>query len=255
MDPWKPKQYLRFGGERRRPFIDLMGLVRPRSDMKVLDLGCGTGELTRKLHLHLKAHETLGVDSSDSMLEKARAFEGNGVRFEKDDIEKIPGAQRWDLVFSNAALHWLPDHPHLLRRLTASLTNKGQIAVQVPANHDHPSSTLAAEVGCEPPFRDAMGGYVRKINVLEPQQYAALLNKLGFREQHVRMQVYSHPMSSWEEVVEWQKGALLTAYERRLPAELYDAFLAQYRERLGLRLEKASPYLFLFKRILFWGEL
>lgn len=254
MDPWKPRQYLRFGGERRQPFFDLMGLVQPKSDMQVADLGCGTGELTRELHRHLKARETLGIDSSDSMLEKARGFEGDGVRFKKGDIEEVAGTERWDLVFSNAALHWLPDHPQLLRRLAASLTDEGQIAVQVPANHDHPSSTLAAEVGRESPFREAMGGYIRESKVLEPEAYAALLNELGFREQHVRMQVYNHPMSSWEEVVEWQKGALLTAYERRMPEELYDAFLEQYRERLGRRLEEASPYLFLFKRILFWGS-
>jgi trans-aconitate 2-methyltransferase len=139
--------------------------------------------------------------------------------------------------------------------LTSSLSDEGQIAVQVPANHNHPASALAAELGGESPFREAMGGYVREIPVLEPEQYAALLNELGFQKQHVRMQVYSHPMSSWEEVVEWQKGTLLTTYERRMPAELYDDFVAQYRKRLGRRLEEARPYLFLFKRILFWGQL
>jgi trans-aconitate 2-methyltransferase len=255
MDPWKPDQYLRFRGERRQPFFDLMGLVQPRPGMKVVDLGCGTGELTRKLHQHLNARETLGIDNSDSMLAKSSAFEGEGVRFEKGDIADRSETKCWDLVFSNAALHWIPDHRHLLKRLTSLLSDEGQIAVQVPANHNHPASALAAELGSESPFREAMGGYVRKVPVLEAEQYAKLLNELGFTKQHVRIQVYGHPMSSWEEVVQWQKGTLLTTYERRMTAELYNDFVARYRERLGDRLEHARPYLFLFKRVLFWGQL
>jgi trans-aconitate 2-methyltransferase len=222
--------------------------------MRVIDLGCGTGELTRILHERLDARETLGIDISDSMLENARSLEGEGVTFAKGDINTISTRTEHDLVFSNAALHWLDDHPNLLKKLTSALTEGGQLAVQVPANHDHPSYVAAADVAMESTFRDALGGYLRRSTVLTPDAYATLLHGLGYREQHVRMQIYKHVLRSREDVIEWQKGALLTAYERRMPPELFTEFLGRYRSKLLDLLEDEMPYLFFYKRILFWAR-
>ena len=130
----------------------------------------------------------------------------------------------------------------------------GQIAVQVPANHEHPTYRVAAEIAQESPFREALKGYVREAGVLEPEAYAELLNALIYREQHVRLQIYNHKLRSREEVIEWVKGALLTAYERRLSRELYREFVERYRTRLLDHLEDKRPYFFLFKRILFWAQ-
>lgn len=261
---WNPEQYERYRAERSQPFFDLMALVRPRSGMRVLDLGCGTGELTRLLHDKLRARETLGIDSSASMLAKSDAFGsapfsrgdrgvGKGLAFAEADIQEYVSDGRYDLIFSNAALQWLPEQEDLLRRLTTFLSPGGQIAVQVPANHDHPSHLVANEVASEPPFRDALGGYIRSSSVLLPEEYSALLERLGYREQHVRLQVYGHHLVAREDVIEWVKGTLLTDYEKRLPADLYDAYLARYRELLLPRLDDSRPYFYPFKRILFWG--
>ncbi|HEY4001800.1 MAG TPA: methyltransferase domain-containing protein, partial [Candidatus Xenobia bacterium] len=103
---WDPAQYERFAMERRQPFDDLLAQVERRPGMRVVDLGCGTGELTVELHQQLGAAATIGIDSSASML--TRAPQAAGVRFEELDIAQVSGT--WDLVFSNAALHWLPDH-------------------------------------------------------------------------------------------------------------------------------------------------
>lgn len=257
-DVWDPAQYERFRDERSRPFYDLLALVRPRPALRVVDLGCGTGGLTRLLHERLGARATLGLDNAESMLRGSGAHAGDGLRFARGDIEAFAAdranAGAFDLIFSNAALHWLPDQEGLLRRLTALLPQEGQLAVQVPANFDHPSHLVAAEVAAEEPFRAALGGYTRGKPVLEPEGYAALLDQLGYREQHVRLQVYGHRLRSWEEVVEWVKGTLLTDYQRRLPPALYDPFLARYRALLGPRLGYAEPYFYPFKRILFWGN-
>jgi trans-aconitate 2-methyltransferase len=94
---------------------------------------------------------------------------------------------------------------------------------------------------------------VRRSPVLAPEAYALLLDRLGFHEQHVSLRVYAHRLASREGVVEWVQGTTLTAYEERLPAELYADFLARYRGRLVPELEDARPYLFPFKRILLWG--
>jgi len=254
-DAWNPNQYDRFRDERSQPFYDLLALVQPRPGMRVVDLGCGTGELTAQMHRRLQARETVGIDSSESMLAKAHAFASEAVRFIAGDIGQFAARGEYDLVFSNAALHWVPQHGEVLQRWTAATKAGGQLAVQVPANHDHPSHTVAHSIAKETPFQDALGGYVRGKPVLEPEEYATLLDGLGFAEQHVRLQVYGHRLASREAVVEWVKGTLLTDYQRRLPAELFDLFLARYRERLLPQLADSRPYFYPFKRILFWGLL
>jgi trans-aconitate 2-methyltransferase len=254
-DTWNPSQYERFRDERSRPFFDLLALVRARPGMRVVDLGCGTGELTKKLHEHLYARETLGLDSSEAMLAKSQAHAGGGLRFEKRDIADFadaPGAP-WDLVFSNAALHWVPAHEELLAKLTRALAPGGQLAIQVPASHDHPSHLAAAEVAREEPFATALSGYVRYAPVLLPEQYAHLLDALDHPEHHVRLQVYGHRLESREQVVEWVKGSLLTDYEKRMSPDLFGRFLLRYREVLMPRLPDTRPFFFPFKRILFWA--
>jgi trans-aconitate 2-methyltransferase len=251
-DCWDPEQYERFRAERTAPFVDLLALVRPRPGMRIVDLGCGTGELTQRLHRSLQARETLGVDASPAMLDKSAAFAGEGLRFARGDIAAFADEGTWDLVFSNAALHWVPDHAGLLARLSAALAPGGQLAVQVPANFDHPTHTIAAAIAAEPPFRDALGAGADPPGVLRPEEYAVLLAGLGHRTQHVRLQVYGHELGSREEVVEWVKGSLLTAYRRGLPPELWETFLARYRARLLPALDDRRPYFYPFKRILFW---
>jgi trans-aconitate 2-methyltransferase len=252
VDTWDPGQYQRFAAERTAPFDDLLSLVRPVPSGRVVDLGCGSGELTARLHRHLQAAETLGLDSSPAMLERAGAVADGGLRFQLGDIAEFAEGG-WDVIFSNAALHWLPDQEGLLRRLAACLNEGGQLAVQVPANHDHPSHLVAAEVAGTEPFRAALGGYRRGSPVQAPEWYAELLDRIGFAEQHVRLQVYLHRLAAREEVVEWTRGTLLTDYAARMPAALFDDFLAAYRERLLPRLEDTRPFRYPFKRLLLWG--
>jgi trans-aconitate 2-methyltransferase len=253
MDTWDPERYGRFAAERAAPLFDLLALVRPVPGGRVVDLGCGSGELTAQLHRLLAAGETLGLDSSPAMLERATPLAAGGLRFELGDIAGF-GDGGWDVVFSNAALHWLPDHEALFGRLVAALAGGGQLAVQMPANHDHPTHLVAAEVAGEEPFGSALGGYRRISPVQTPEWYATLLDRLGLVEQHVRLQVYLHHLAGREEVVEWVRGTLLTDYAARLPPELFERFLAGYRERLLPRLEGSSPYRYPFKRLLLWGR-
>jgi trans-aconitate 2-methyltransferase len=253
-DPWKPEQYERFREERSRPFFDLLSLVRPHPGMRVVDLGCGTGELTRVLHERIAAQGTLGIDTSPAMLARSGAFVGGGLRFERADVAEFAGRD-YDLVFSNAALHWVPDHDALFARLTGALAAGGQLAVQMPANFDHPSHVVAAEIRRDPEFRDALEGSTEAArNVLPPERYAALLERLGYVGQHVRLAVYGHRLASADQVVEWVKGTLLTETERRLGPDAFAAFLARYRERLLARLPDERPYFFTFKRILLWAR-
>ena len=242
---WNPDQYEKFKDERAQPFRDLVALVEPRPRMRVVDLGCGGGELTRQLHERLQAEETVGIDSSETMLAKAPA--APGLRVERAAIESFDG-RGFDLVFSNAALHWVEEHEHLFARLTSFLSPHGQLAVQMPYNHEHPSQTIAAELA--PQF----GAEPRRPPLLPPERYAELLHGLGFARQHVRLQVYGHVLPSSRDVAEWTKGSTLTEYKRKL-GDRYDDFVAAYTERLTRALGEARPYFFPFKRLLMWAAL
>lgn len=250
---WDPSQYDRFARERRQPFRDLVALVRPKV-ASVVDLGCGTGETTAELHAAVGAERTLGVDRSETMLERSTAFAKGGVSFERASIESFSPQAPVDLVFSNAALHWVPDHPALFRRLFSFLRPGGQLAVQLPAMAGSASHDSATEVAAEKPFATALSGVASFQTALSPEEYASLLHDLGAEEQIVRLQIYAHQLASKGEVVEWVKGALLTSYEERLTPGLFALFLARYRERLLERLPDRRPFLFLYRRILLWAR-
>jgi trans-aconitate 2-methyltransferase len=250
---WSPDQYERFKAERSRPFYDLLALVRPKAGMRVVDLGCGTGELTREMHVALAARETVGVDSSETMLAKSAAFAAPGLSFEKGLLESWAPKGPLDLVFSNAALHWVPDHEALYARFARMLAPGGQVAIQVPSNEQHLSHVVAAEIAREAPFAEALGGWQRVVPNLPLAAYVELLERLGFREQIVRAQVYAQHLESREGVVEWVKGTTLTAYAERMDAPTYARFLERYRERLLPRLADTSPFLFPFQRTFVWG--
>jgi trans-aconitate 2-methyltransferase len=257
-DTWNPSQYGRFRAERDRPFFDLLDLVRPRAAMRLIDLGCGTGELTREMHRRLAARETLGLDSSAAMLAKAAAFDEAGLGFVQGDIGTHEPTAPYDLVFSNAALQWVPDHRRLFERMTSWLAEGGQIAVQMPAQHDQPSHLSAEEIAAEEPFRSALDGrplgYGAGRPLLATEEYADLLDRLGFAEQHVRLQIYPHRLASREAVVDWVRGSLLTDYERALGSDLFERFLERYRRRLSERLPDRRPFFMGYKRYLLWGR-
>ena len=257
-DAWEPSQYERFKDERAAPFYDLLSLLQPAAGGEVVDLGCGTGELTLVLHERLAAQRTVGIDSSEEMLKRAAELNAAGVMFREGDIGTFSEPESWDVVAANASLQWVPDHPAVLARWAASLRPGGELAVQVPANVDHPAHLLAAEVAESAEFIDAFEGSPPPDtvhNVLKPEAYAELLEQLGFGAQHVRLQVYPHRLASTADVVEWVKGTSLTRFKKVLHEETYDRFVDVYRHRLVAELGARRPYFYAFKRILIWGRL
>ena len=188
------------------------------------------------------------------MLAKAAPHAGGGLSFERGDIAAFAPGEPFDLVFSNAALHWIPDHQALLARLTSLVAPGGQLAFQVPDNWDHASHRAAEAVAAEEPFAASLAGSAHPRNVLTPEAYAAILDRLGYREQTVRLQVYGHHLESREGVVAWVEGSLLSEYRRKLPTELYARFLERYRERLFAMVPDERPFFFTFRRILARGK-
>ncbi len=253
-DGWDPAQYNRFAAEREQPFWDLARLLEPVEAPRLVDLGCGDGRLTGLLHRDQGASEVLGVDSSPAMISAAEAeAEPTGtVRFELGDIGAWEGPGEYDIVFANASLQWVADHRRVLGRWAGLLRTDGQLAVQVPANADHPAHLVAAELGAEmldDPPADPVAH-----NVLAPEEYAVVLDELGFDRQHVRLQVYAHHLPSTADVVEWVKGTTLTRFKEPLGNDGWQEFVGVYRSRLLAVLGDRSPFFYPFKRILLWGR-
>lgn len=249
-DAWDPQTYERFAVERRQPFDDLLALVQPCPGGRVVDLGCGTGALTAELHRHSQAAHTVGIDRSAAML--ARAEEGPGLQFDAGDLATFE-TSGFDLVFSNAALQWVGDHPALLARLVGALGPGGQLAFQVPTNVDHPSHQVANQLAREEPFLGAFGGRPppdHSRNVLAPETYAELLDRHGAIELHVRLQIYGHHLKSAADVVTWVRGTLLTPFQSVLDSATWGEFLTAYERRLVAILGPSQPYFYAFRRIL-----
>jgi trans-aconitate 2-methyltransferase len=245
--PWDPAQYHKFSAERSAPFDDLLKLVHVRTGLRVVDLGCGTGELTRKLADTLPDSDILGLDFSMEMLDAARAaqFARPGLRFEQGDQSQLEG--EWDVIFSNAALQWSEDHASLIPRLFARLKQGGQMAIQMPSNHDHISHRKIREVaGCEP-FRSALNGWTRRSPVLPIEAYAELLFQQEAEQVLIFEKVYPHVLENADAIVEWISGTALVPYFERLNEALRELFVQVLRNELRLALP-GQPVFYPFKR-------
>ena len=156
MNDWDPAHYGRYADERSRPYGDLVrriGADRPR---RVVDLGCGSGELTASLGRLWPTAEIVGVDSSPAMIEKARTLKGvDDLRFLERDLRDWRPDPGTDVLISNAALQWVPDHRRLLPGLVERLADGGWLAFQVPGNFDEPSHVLLHELAATRTVRGA----------------------------------------------------------------------------------------------------
>jgi trans-aconitate 2-methyltransferase len=247
--PWDPKQYHKFQAERSAPFFDLLALVEIRPNLKVVDLGCGTGELTRKLADTLPDSDVTGIDSSSQMLDAARAksFASPHLRFEQGDQAQLTG--EWDLIFSNAALHWTENHAELIAKLYRQLTPGGQIAVQIPSNHNHISHQIYREIASEEPFKSYLNDFQRYAPVLSIDEYARLFFEQGAEKIVVFEKIYPHVLEDSDAVVEWISGTALVPYFERIgehKEEFVDAIRAKMRAALP-----ETPVFYPFRRTLF----
>jgi len=246
--PWNPAVYHKFQQQRAAPFEDLSALVQRRDGQRAIDLGCGTGELTRRLADLLPNSDVTGIDSSAEMLAEAAAYARPGLRFEQQAIEDVGGA--WDVIFSHAALQWLDDHERLIPALFGKLTPGGQLAVQMPSNHTHYAHVAARELAMSEPYASALGGWTRSFPVLSIEDYARLLFEAGAEDLIVFEKIYPHVLQDADAIADWTSGTLLVPYMERLPEVLHAPFMADYRARLRTRWPH-SPVFYGFRRTLF----
>lgn len=246
---WDPQSYELFQAARLRPGHDLIAALPTMHPDRIVDLGCGTGRLTRMLADRYPAARVVGIDSSQSMLAEAARSQSR-VAWELADIGQWKPTQPADLIFSNAALHWLPDHSRLFPRLLCALKAGGVLAVQMPRNFDAPSHALMRDVAAQGPWAEKLAGKLVHEHVQPPRQYWRWLSPVCSSIELWETE-YLHELDGTDPVLTWVRATgLLPVLETLKGAELED-FLATYRDRLRQAYppEKNGNTLFPFRRL------
>jgi trans-aconitate 2-methyltransferase len=224
--PWDPQQYLRHADLRSRPFFELVARV-PGTPARVVDLGCGPGNTTATLPARWPGAHIVGVDNSAEMIEQARR-DFPDVEFRPGDIaEYDPGADRPDLILSNAALQWVPGHLALFAAWIDALPSGGVLAFQVPGNFRSPTHTLLDQLRNAPRWTARVGGPHRAA-APEPGEYLETLAELGCAVD-VWETTYHQVLQGERPVLDWMLGTGLRPVLGALTdAEERAEFLAEY---------------------------
>jgi trans-aconitate 2-methyltransferase len=228
---WNPDQYLKFNEERSRPAMDLCARIASPSPAWILDVGCGTGNSTAILRERWPSAHILGLDNSAEMIERARQDhpEGDWVLA---DASCFTAPGRFDIVFSNAALQWLPDHDQLLPSLFSLLAPGGVLAVQVPVNTGSPLwQAVLAQAGREP-WKRRLAGMARSPMALEARAYYEILAPLAPRVE-LWETTYQHVMADHQALIAWYEGTGMRPYLEALDGpEQRSQFKAELLEAL-----------------------
>jgi trans-aconitate 2-methyltransferase len=230
---WNPGLYRRYQDERTRPAVDLLARVPLDHASLALDLGCGPGNSTELLVQRFPAAQIIGIDNSPAMIRSAAARLPQ-VRFELADVASWApdSGQHPDLIFANATLQWVPDHPRLLPWLFSLLAPGGVLAVQMPDNHDEPTRRMMRELASRPPWQALLATAEQaRTQLLSIQGYYDLLATAAARVE-VWHTIYQHPMASPAAILEWLRATGLRPFLAPLSAELRASFLAEYERRI-----------------------
>lgn len=230
---WSPTKYLDYADLRARPFHDLISRVGAQAPRRVVDLGCGPGNLTRELAARWPGATIEAYDSSPEMVAAAQSA---GVDARLLDVRDwLPSADT-DVVVTNAVLQWVPDHEALLRRWTAGLPAGGWLAMQVPGNFGAPSHVLPRALAASARWSHRIGPLRAENSVAGPEEYAGLLADAGCAVD-VWETTYMQALTGANAVLEWITGTAL----RPVRTILDDASWADFRAELAPLLEEAYP--------------
>ena len=252
MPTWNADLYLQFATERTQPSIDLTARIQLEGPRRIVDLGCGPGNSTAVLRGRWPGAELLGLDHSPDMIAKARA-DFPGGRWEQAEIPTWAPAEKFDLVFTNAALQWVPNHATLIPHLFAQVAAGGALAVQVPAHLESPLHRAILEIADDPEWCAGMRSAKWLLNVGTPEFYYDWLCPVASRID-LWVTTYQHVMSGPEAIVEWIRGTGLRPF---LEALSNDDQRARFTARLLARAAADYPrradgnVIFPFRRLFF----
>lgn len=250
MPTWDPELYLRFERERTLPCRDLIARLATAAPRSIVDLGCGTGTSTALLRERWPGARVTGIDNATEMIATARAGPV-GADWLVDDLRTWRAPAPYDLVFSNAALQWVPNHPELFLRLLNQVGAGGALAVQMPINFDSLPHRSIHEVTASPSWRARWGPGLEGARVESPGFYYDLFAPRSASVDLWQTE-YVHVVPDAGSILEWVKGTTLRPYLDSLTsADERTRFLGE----IGQRIMDAYPprldgwVLFPFRRL------
>jgi trans-aconitate 2-methyltransferase len=251
---WNPQQYLKFSGHRLRPAVDLLMRIPDFKVGRVADLGAGAGNVTRLIKQRWPDAIVVGIEGSAEMVAAGKKAAPE-VEWLHQDLGSWHPSHRLDLIYSNAALHWLPDHAGLFPSLMEKLVPGGILAVQMPRNFGAPSHLLIAETALNGPWRSRLEHLVTAAPVEAPAFYHAVLAPLS-QNIDIWETEYLQVLEGENPVKEWTKGTWLTRYLDTLQGPDKAAFEAAYGERVARAYPRnsAGQTLFPFRRLFVVAE-
>lgn len=231
---WDPAKYVQFGDYRDRPYFDLTARIHADAPRHVVDLGCGPGNLTASLAERWPKAEVLGVDSSPEMLAKSADYAARcaNLSFSLADVAGWTPSDQTDVVVTNAALQWVPDHRELLPRWLDALKPGAWFALQVPGNFNSPSHTLMRGLAESEAWAGRLAGVLRHDDVVgEGADYLNIMLDAGC-DADAWETTYFQLLPGARPVLEWVRGTGLRPILAALPAEEAREFEAEYSARL-----------------------
>jgi trans-aconitate 2-methyltransferase len=245
---WDPERYLVYADERGRPFVELLARVGAEAPERVVDLGCGPGNLTTLLRARWPDAAVTGVDSSPQMIDQAVGADPL-IAFEVADLRDwLELSAPVDVLFSNATLQWVPGHLDLLPELVRAVRPGGWLAFQVPGNFEEPSHTIRRDLAAEAPY----AAHTRDVAVPsshDPAVYLERLVGLGCRVDAWET-TYLHVLSGPDPVFTWVSGTGARPTLQALPDDLRPRFEAEFRRRLAAAYPERSGLVVLpFRRV------
>ena len=236
MEDWLPDDYLRFADERNRPARDLIARISLKAPELVYDLGCGPGNSTALLREAYPQAKLVGLDTSKTMLAKARKGLPQ-VQFMEADIAAWPGEPDADLLYANASFQWVPDHVSVLLRLLKGLKAGSVLALQIPDNLDEPSHRLMRETAETGPWAKALKDAAGSREVIRtPHEYYTLL-KPHCRSLDIWHTAYYHVLDGVQGIVDFVRTTGLRPFLDPLDEAMRVQFIDAYRAELA----KAYP--------------
>ncbi len=247
MQSWNAVQYGKFTEQRMRPGLDLLGRIPTTDPEVVVDLGCGTGSLTQVLHERWPQARVVGIDASTEMLSSVPNTPG--ITWHQAEIERWQPDEPVDVIYSNAALHWVDDHGRLFPRLLGYIKLSGCLAVQMPDNWDQPSHTIPERLLESPVWPDAARAAFRRHPVAAITDYRRWLGEATSLD--LWRTTYVQTLTGVDPVLEWVRGSVLGPVASAMNEAERSSFEATLAEqyRVAYPPEEDGATLFPFSRL------
>lgn len=210
MPKWNPQLYLKYGNERTQPSIDLAARIAHQNPTRVVDLGCGPGNSTRILKAQWPKAQIMGLDSSSEMIKQAAEIDSEMEWILADIVEWKPD-KCFDIIFSNAALQWVPHHQALFPSLIEKLNVSGVLAVQVPYHYKSRLHDVIWQVSKHADWTDLMEGARNALTSHDAYFYYDILSPIC-RKVDIWYTEYFHQMESPTAILQWISGTGLRPF-------------------------------------------